>query len=99
MTTTITAQQIIDLGGREWIGRNGQRRIYLNNWHELAGREIVRCKSGSIRWASSGDQPISNTKAAVLAGAKVWFEPETGGLRTTIHRAAADAPNDDVADS
>ncbi|HLU44560.1 MAG TPA: hypothetical protein VKZ67_06010, partial [Natronosporangium sp.] len=72
MTTTITAQQIIDLGGREWIGRNGQRRIYLNNWHQLAGLEITRYKNGGIRFAAIGDERISNNKAAALATAKVW---------------------------
>ena len=87
-TTTITAQQILDLGGREWIGRNGQRRIYLNNWHELAGLEIVRYGSGNIRWAAIHGEPISNTKAAALLTAKVWFEPETGELKHTIRSVA-----------
>src|SRR5690554_3741442 len=98
-TTTITAKQIIDLGGREWTGRNGQRRIYLNNWHQLAGLEIERYKSGSIRFASVDGEQISNTKAAKVAAAKVWFDVETGQLRHTIRRAAEDARIGEVADT
>ena|SRR5690554_6871965 len=98
-TTTITAQQIIDLGGREWTGRNGQRRIYLNNWHELAGLEITRYKNGGIRFAAINGEQISNTKAAKLATAKVWFDMETGQLRHTIRREAQNARIEEVADT
>src|SRR5690554_5905096 len=97
-TTTITAKQIIDLGGREWTGRNGQRRIYLNNWAELAGLEITRYKNGGIRFAAIGDERISNNKAAALATAKVWFDVETGQLRHTIRREAQNARVGELAD-
>lgn len=88
MTATITAQQVLSLGGREWVGRDGRKRIYLNNWADLAGLEVVRYGSGNIRWAAIDGEQVSNTKAAVLAGAKVWFEPETGELRHTIRHVA-----------
>jgi len=97
--TTITAKQILNLGGREWTGHNGQRRIYLNNWAELAGLEITRYKNGGIRFAAIGDERISNNKAAALATAKVWFDVETGQLRHTIRRAAEDARIGEVADT
>ncbi len=97
-TATITAQQIIDLGGREWIGRNGQRRIYLNNWHELAGLEISRYKSGNISYAAVNGERISNNRARVLASASVWYDVDAGELRHTIRSAAENARLDDVAD-
>lgn len=98
MTATITAQQVLSLGGREWVGRDGRKRIYLNNWADLAGLEVVRYGSGNIRWAAIDGEQVSNTKAAVLAGAKVWYDVETGELRHTIRRAAEDA-RIDVADT
>jgi len=97
-TTTITAQQILDLGGREWTGRNGQKRIYLNNWHELAGLEITRYKSGSIRWATIKGEPISNNKAGMLMTAKVWYDVETGQLRNTIRSVAENARIEHIGD-
>lgn len=97
-TTTITAQQILDLGGREWVGRSGQRRIYLNNWHELAGLEVTEYGSGNIRWAAICGEPISNTKAAALLTAKVWFEPETGELKHTIRHVAKAARVEHIGD-
>src|SRR5690606_4904672 len=96
--TTYTAEQIIAIGGREWTGHNGQRRIYLNNWHQLAGLEIERYKSGSIRFAAVDGEQISNTKAAKVAAAKVWFDMETGQLRHTIRRAAEEARVGELAD-
>lgn len=98
-TTTITAQQILDLGGREWTGRGGQKRIYLNNWSGLAGLEIERYKSGAIRCAVIDGEKISNNKAAALAAAQVWFDIEAGELRTTIRSAAENARIDYVADT
>lgn len=98
-TTTITAQQILDLGGREWTGRNGQRRIYLNNWHELAGLEITRYKSsGSISSAKLNGELISNRKAGMLMAARVWFDVKAGELRHTIRQVAEDARIEYAAD-
>ena len=85
-TTTITAQQVLSLGGREWVGRDGRKRIYLNNWADLAGLEVVRYGSGNIRFASIKGEPISNNKAAALMTAKVWYE--AGELRHTIRSVA-----------
>ena len=96
-TPTITAQQILDLGGREWIGRNGQRRIYLD-WPELAGLKISWYKSGSISSATINGEPISNRKAGMLLAAKVWFDVEAGELRHTIRQVAENA-RIDVADT
>ena len=98
-TATITAQQILDLGGREWIGGNGQRRIYLNEWHELAGLEISRYKSGNISYAAVNGERISNNRARVLASASVWWDVDAGELRHTIRSAAESARLDDVADA
>ena len=97
--TTITAQQIPALGGREWIGRNGQHRIYLNNWPELAGLEISRYKgSGSISSAKLNGEWISNNKASMLLAAKVWFDVKAGELRHTIRQVAEDARIEYAAD-
>jgi|SRR5690554_945307 len=99
-TTTITAQQILDLGGREWIGRNGQRRIYLNNWYELAGLKVSWYKSsGSISSATIDGEPISNRKAGALMTARVWFDVEAGELRHTIRSVAESARIEYVADT
>lgn len=98
-TTTITAQQILALGGREWTGRNGQQRIYLNNWYELAGLEISRYKgSGSISSAKLNGEWISNNKASLLLAAKVWFDVEAGKLRHNIREVAESARIGYVAD-
>ena len=97
--TTITAQQIIALGGREWTGRNGQQRIYLNNWPELAGLEISRYKgSGSISSATLNGERISNNKAGMLLAAKIWYDVKAGELRHTIRQVAEDARIGYVAD-
>src|SRR5690554_5118355 len=98
-TTTITAQQILALGGREWTGRNGQRRIYLNNWYELAGLKVSWYKSsGSISSATIDGEPISNRKAGMLMTAKVWYDVEAGELRHTIRHVAENARIDYAAD-
>lgn len=96
--TTITAQQILALGGREWTGRNGQQRIYLNNWYELAGLKVSWYKSGSISSATINGEPISNRKAGMLLAAKVWFDVEAGELRYTIREVAENARIGYVAD-
>lgn len=96
--TTITAQQILALGGREWTGRNGQHRIYLNNWYELAGLEISWYGSGNIRSAKLDDELISNRKAGMLMTAKVWYDVKTGELRHTIRQVAENARIEYAAD-
>ena len=98
-TPTITAQQIIALGGREWTGRNGQRRIYLNDWHELAGLKVSWYKSGSISSATIDGELISNRKAGALMTARVWYDVEAGELRHTIRRVAENARIEYVADT
>src|SRR5690606_35859028 len=98
-TPTITAQQIIALGGREWTGRNGQRRIYLNDWYKWAGLEISWYKSGSISSAKLNGELISNRKAGMLLAARVWFDVEAGELRHTIRQVAENARVEYVADT
>ena len=99
-TTTITAQQILALGGREWTGRNGQQRIYLNNWYKWAGLDISWYKgSGSISSATLNDERISNRKAGMLMAARVWFDVEAGELRHTIRQVAENARIEYVADT
>ena len=94
---TITAQQILNLGGREWTGRNGQQRIYLD-WPELAGMKIKLYKSGSISSATINGEPISNRKASMLATARVWYDVKAGKLRHTIYQVAKNARVEYVAD-
>lgn len=96
--TTITAQQILALGGREWTGRNGQQRIYLD-WPELAGLKIKRYKSGSISSATINGELISNRKAGMLLAARVWYDVEAGELRHTIRSVAENARIEYVADT
>src|SRR5690606_35868407 len=97
--TTITAQQILALGGREWTGRNGQQRIYLNDWYKWAGLEISWYKgSGSISSATLNGELISNRKASMLLAAKVWYDVKARELRHTIRQVAEDARIGYVAD-
>lgn len=79
--TTYTDTQLIAVGGREWTGNSGIRRIYLNDWAEMAGLEIERYNTGNIRYAVLAGQRLSNAAAAKLAGHKVyWADGQIHGM-------------------
>src|SRR5690554_6183525 len=86
--TTYTAEQITAIGGREWTGYNGQKRVYLNNWYDLVGLEISTYKTGNVSSAALNGEPISNSAGNDLRQAKVWLDVATGQIRTDIGERA-----------
>lgn len=68
-----TEAKLIELGGNLWEGGE-HRRIYLDNWLELAGVEVNRYKTGNISSARFRGEKISNTKAAELNNVKVFWD-------------------------
>lgn len=104
--TTYTAEQIIAIGGREWI-KGDKHRVYLNieAWAPLIGLEIAYYKSGSIQYAEVAGTKISNRRAYALAATKVYWEGgqiwisrdcEFGAeIRAGIAKAVAALPADD----
>lgn len=71
--------KLIELGGNLWEG-GSHRRVYLNNWLELAGFEITRYKTGNISSASLGGEKISNAKASELGGVKCFWDCNAGRM-------------------
>lgn len=65
--------KLIELGGNLWEG-SSHRRIYINNWLELAGFEITRYKTGNISSASLNNEKVSNAKAAELNNVKCFWD-------------------------
>lgn len=91
---TYTADQIVAIGGRRWE-RGDKVRVYLNDWAELVGLETGRYNSGNLRWASLGDEDLSNRKANLLLSAKVYWE--NGRIVTDLARVADSANLDGAA--
>ena len=72
-------QKLIDLGGNLWESGN-HRRIYLNNWLELAGVNVSRYQTGNISSASINGKKISNAKAAELDNVKAFWDCSANAL-------------------
>lgn len=72
-------QLLIEQGGKLWEG-GPHRRVYLNNWLELAGLEVNRYNTGNISSAYLDGEKISNTKASELAGIKCFWDCVSGEL-------------------
>lgn len=64
--------------------RTGETRHYINNWHEVAGFEVDKYKTGNIRSAALDGGHISNTKAAALYATKFWVGAD-GEVHTNGH--------------
>jgi len=80
--TTYTKDQILAIGGNTWENpRNGETRIYVNDWAGLVGLEINRYKSGNICSASLNGQRVSNGKAGRMLVAKLWWS----SIDNTLH--------------
>lgn len=76
-----TVETMTAIGGRLWE-RNGMRRVYFNNWADLAGLEVTLYNTGNISSASYKGDGISNSQAYKLGGCidKVWFDAADGKL-------------------
>lgn len=99
---TYTAEQIERIGGNRWTGHRGQLRIYLNDWHTIAGLELHHYKTGNIAGAYLNGERISNAKGGRLASGKVWWadgkvwfqgisDEISDDLSSGIRRAVAEA--------
>ncbi|WP_031171589.1 hypothetical protein [Streptosporangium roseum] len=75
-TETMTA-----IGGNRWT-KNGNDRVYLNDWAGFAGLEVSRYNSGNISSASYQGEDVSNSQAYKLLSSidKVWFDAADGKL-------------------
>jgi hypothetical protein len=85
MTTAYTEDQMTSIGGNLWAGRDGnKRRVYFNDWPEMAGFRYTTYNSGNISSASINGETLANGRAAQLVGAKVYWE--NGEIHTTLDR-------------
>ena len=66
-------EKLIDAGGNLWE-KGEMRRIYLNEWLELAGVNITRYNTGNISSASINGEKLSNAKASELASVKCYWD-------------------------
>lgn len=66
-------ETLIDLGGKEWI-KGDHHRVYFNSADELIGLDVARYGTGNISSASLKGEPISNSKAKLLANARVYYD-------------------------
>lgn len=73
----ITREQMIAIGGKPWKPKQGPERVYINDWHRLAGLEIEYYKTKNIRSATLNGEPISNAKARMYCQGKVYFVEDT----------------------
>lgn len=69
----ITREIMIAIGGKPWQPKQGPERIYLNDWHEMAGLHIERYGSGNVKYAELNGEKISSSKAAQMAHGKVYL--------------------------
>ena len=65
--------KLVEMGGKLWE-QGDKRRIYLNNWLELAGVSVSRYGTGNISSASVNGKKLSNAKAGELSGVKVFWD-------------------------
>jgi hypothetical protein len=77
---SITAEQMLAIGGRAWTSSDGAiYRIYLNlddeDYERLVGLVIDRYKhgTGNIKYAALRGERVSNAAATRMLG-KVWWE-------------------------
>lgn len=80
---TMTKEDAIRIGGREWNGT----RVYFNNLLELAdGVTIGFYGTGNVSRAMVDGSAISNNKGRALVSemgvAKVWLDIESGTVLT-----------------
>ncbi|TDC02646.1 hypothetical protein E1091_00145 [Micromonospora fluostatini] len=81
--TIYTAEQVIEIGGREWE-KKGKYRVYLNDdiWPDLIGLKVERYNTGNICAAWLDGDRISNSRAndILLAIAKVYWDSADGQI-------------------
>lgn len=79
--TTYSLEQLQAAGGQLWE-KNGMRRVYFNDLHELIGLEIDTYNSGNISGAKWKGEKISNADAGrTLRGiGRVWYDLNTDQL-------------------
>lgn len=75
-TETMTA-----IGGSRWT-KNGNDRVYLNNWVQYLPLEVAHFNTGNISWAAWDGETIANRQAGLILGSvdKVWFDAADGKL-------------------
>lgn len=76
------------IGGREWI-RGDKHRVYLNNWHDFAGLDIARYRSGNVSSAALAGRAIANNRVGGILSAidKVYFDATDGQLHAQHYGA------------
>lgn len=59
----------------KWVQpRTKQVRYYVQNVEEIIGLELELYNTGNIRSASLNGEHISNHKAGILRGVKIWYD-------------------------
>lgn len=75
---TATAEELAEIGGREWTAPNGSVRYYFNGLARLFGFELTYYNTGNLCTAKLNGETISNTQAkrylSDLESMKVWVE-------------------------
>lgn len=83
------------IGGSEWTSRDGSKhRVYINDWHALAGLDVSYYKTGNVNGATLGGRAIANGRVAGIANAiaKVYYDTTDGALHVTHYGNAEAVP-------
>ena len=81
--------KLISMGGKFWE-KGDMKRVYLNEWLDLAGVEISRYKTGNIKSAYFNGAKISNSKASELGSVKVFWDCNAEKLMVSGQARALD---------
>lgn len=80
-TTNETVAQLVAVGGSRWT-KGTMDRVYFNGVEALAGLELERYGTGSIKSAAWRGTGISNTLASKIlrdfSEAKLWYDVTAG---------------------
>lgn len=66
MTTTVIT--------KDWTGRNGTTRSYIQNVAEILGLDYATYKNGGVRSAALPNTTVSNAEASRILGIKAWLQ-------------------------
>ncbi|ELP4662103.1 hypothetical protein QUK01_002790 [Salmonella enterica] len=78
-TRLVTLEACLKIGGKLWE-KNGMHRVYFNGDIVAAavGFEYDTYKTGNIKWACLGDDPLANGRAnavrTMIYTGKFWFD-------------------------
>lgn len=80
----------------EWTHpRTGEHRRYVNNLRQIIGLDLDYHRTGNVRNATLGGDPISNAMGTHLAAVKVWLD-DSDEIHVERHTDARYITADDI---